>query len=189
MFARLSGVLVFCVACTGPMSPPTPEEPPPVTPAPPASPAAQTSAPAPESPSAATGTGHCAPDEKAYFDCPVAGGKHLSLCGGPDPQDAQYRYGRLGEPELVFPQTKTGGRGQFTVEGRSHVRTEGRVAMFENGGFTYEVSSYSGSGCCAPGEGEANNFKGVWVHKADETIANIDCTAAPTDQLDEWSGE
>lgn len=150
-------------------------------------PAAQVSQPAPD-PAPATGTGHCAADERAYFDCPVQGGKHLSLCGGPGPADAQYRFGPVGSPELAFPADKAGGRAAFTVEARTHVRSSGQVASFTNEGVTYEVTAMSGGGCCSPEEAAANNFQGVYVMKDGDIQATVNCAAEPTMQLDEWGG-
>lgn len=145
----------------------------------------QTSKQTPVTPPSAA-TGHCAAGEQVWFDCPITGGKRVSLCGGPGAADAQYRFGAVGSPELVFPAAATGGKAAFKVEERTHIRSQGTVAVFENEGHRYEVSSYAGGGGGA--DAESNNFQGVYVFKGDELLATVSCSEHPTMQLDEWGG-
>jgi hypothetical protein len=129
--------------------------------------------------------GHCASGEKAYFDCPASGGKHLSLCGSPDlgkpTSFLAYRFGPLGTPELVFPATPEDSVPRFRFEARMHVRSMGDTVQFDNGNIRYTVMAMSGSG--HPGEAEANNFVGVLVEEDGHLIASVNCVGDATDHL------
>jgi hypothetical protein len=60
------------------------------------------------------------------------------------------------------------------------------VLSFANGGSRYEVASMSGGGCCSDDEAAANNFKGVYVLDASDTIvAEVPCVGEVFDELDQ----
>ncbi|MCO4744896.1 MAG: hypothetical protein KC912_08905 [Proteobacteria bacterium] len=129
--------------------------------------------------------GHCSSGELAYFDCAAGDQKHLSLCGSADlsPPTAflSYRYGPLGAPELVYPESPRGSLERFHYEARAHVRSQGDTVHFDNGSFRYTVMAMSGSG--HPGEGAPNNFVGVMVEEDGKSIATVTCTGTAADQL------
>lgn len=148
----------------------------------PATTPAATAAPVPQN------VGHCTPAETAFFDCDVGRGKRLSVCGTED--GLQYRFGKVGAPELTYPPAGAAGGMGFTVEGQQTVRSEGTVLAFRNGDVRYEVTSMSGGGCCSEEEAAANNFVGVYVFKAEgyDLLATVACRGTPTDRLAELVG-
>ncbi len=89
---------------------------------------------------------HCAPNEAVYFTCRIQKtAKILSVCGSalktieslPNRDKAwlQYRFGPLGDPELVFPSRKAGSLDAF-----SHEHHKGAQSLaFSKAGVTYSV--------------------------------------------------
>lgn len=143
-----------------------------------------TPAPAADGPWKPSGeaVGHCAATEHAVLNCPVKGGKILSVCGGPGADQLQYRFGAAGKPELVFPPTPS--LEPWKVEQRTYVRAMGTVASFENEGVTYEVTSMIGGGGGGEAEAERNNFVGVAVLKDGEELTRLGCTNLDGDGLE-----
>ncbi|HSI37692.1 MAG TPA: hypothetical protein VK946_01315 [Methylotenera sp.] len=63
---------------------------------------------------------HCSNGEIDYFSCQIKGGhKVASLCGAKQEIDSssnewvQYRYGKIGKPELIYPLTKLNSAKKF----------------------------------------------------------------------------
>ncbi len=143
----------------------------------------------PSTPAATSAIGHCAADETAFFDCDVGKGKRLSVCANEG--SMQYRFGKIGAPELVFPEQAKDGAQHFTIEERAHVRSSGNVLSFHNADVRYEVTSMIGGGCCSDEEAAANNFVGVYVFKKDtyDILATVGCRGEGTDRLGELIGK
>jgi len=86
----------------------------------------------------------CTKAETTYFNCTANTGKIISLCGQVDEGDEdwlQYRYGRPGAAELVFPSSRKESVGRFTVE---RIRANGGqvgidALAFVSGGIGYSL--------------------------------------------------
>jgi|GEM_PF-5372596 len=114
-------------------------------------------------PLAATAAGHCSKDEVAYFSCKVYGSdKSVSLCGSPFRSAGawlQYRYGKPGKPEIVYPATKAPLRRHF--EGHSVYTGEILISAltFKRDGDLYEIiDSQDNTFVGATGHGKSFKF-------------------------------
>jgi hypothetical protein len=119
---------------------------------------------------------HCTSEETVVFSCPVSKQKVASICKSKELSETtgylQYRFGKLGKPEIMFPpQTERPGkyvkykRVIYSGGGGSYFR-------FNNPPYTYAVHVLFGRGW-----GEKY---GVAVLRNDKTIARHKCTRAPT---------
>lgn len=92
---------------------------------------------------------HCGPGEATVFTCPI-GGKIVSLCASSERSFSagtlQYRFGRIGNVELTYPEKPippleafTGGLALYGSGGSSYVR-------FTRAGVAYTLYRYSGIG-------------------------------------------
>jgi hypothetical protein len=85
----------------------------------------------------------CTRGEVHYFSCRTGAGPIISLCGDVDANEPwlQYRFGRPGANELVFPQSKTDSVKRFTPQ---RIRAGGGAygvdaIAFVSGGVGYSV--------------------------------------------------
>jgi len=115
----------------------------------------------------------CYPDERAAYNCPLDDGRVISVCMG---DDAVYRFGRLGDPELEVRRTLGGPdlfQGGVVGQGggqQIHIR-------FRNGAHDYIV--YSGyDGRLADNPGRAHS--GVAVLRDGEEISRLACPVTST---------
>lgn len=117
---------------------------------------------------------HCKASEVEYFSCKIKdSAKVLSLCGINEypPNDKkegwlQYRFGKPGQPELVFPENKEGSLGRFDgFWSPPSVR-------FKNGEADYEVSADAGE----------NGFYGVRATIQGKS-AEFPCDGSPPNNI------
>lgn len=113
---------------------------------------------------------HCG--EFVYFNCPVAGGKVLSVCG--EEGGVIYRFGKIGELEKEYPPGME--PGEYRIEDAGTIQSQGTALAFDGDTHSFKVVERVGAG--GP-NGEFNNFAGVEVYKADELISSIPCTEPP----------
>ena len=133
---------------------------------------------APRPCAADTAASHCSAHEQTLFNCST-GNKVVSVCATPDLSadggSVQYRYGRPGAPELVYPTTAAGWRkvthsGVLTLAGGG-----GAYLAFTNGPYRYVVYTAIGQGW-----GEK---AGVVVEKNGKRAASLPCKGKETSEL------
>ena len=97
---------------------------------------------------ATTVESHCLDDEFVYFSCRINGSvKIVSLCGGGthdyEPSWAQYHFGTIGSPELVYPRTRKGSLKQFAGFFESHkaIPFQMQEVWFRIGKYRYKIQS------------------------------------------------
>jgi hypothetical protein len=124
----------------------------------------------------------CLPGEKVYFQCGTARGKLISVCGseklaGKD-SHLQYRFGKPGKPELVYPDQKEGSVKKFFYVLYTRAQTSYQNLSFVNKGSSYTVfSNYDGD------EKPAKTY-GVQVKaKGAKTDTNVNCLGEPENHL------
>jgi hypothetical protein len=128
---------------------------------------------------AASAQSHCKKGEVVYFSCTTkSAGKVVSLCGGPlngmgperENEDGwlQYRFGRPGKPEFVYPNQKAGSWRQFEGEYQQPHQTSYYGLSFTNKQFTYTVAQREA----------ATPFYGVQVYTKERTV-QIPCVTPP----------
>ena len=89
----------------------------------------------------------CRADEQVIFSCKVADGpKFASVCGSRrlDAQRGyvQYRFGRAGAPELVFPQGLGDTQKVFRYAHYFRAQVDRTELSFERGGYKYSLYDY-----------------------------------------------
>ncbi len=120
---------------------------------------------------------HCKPDEMEYFSCKIKNSpKIVSLCGdvfvrnidnaiewgkdGPKVREdawLQYRFGKPGKLELVYPTDTKDSLRKFKAEYDRHNRGFDATISFVNGGFTYVLAILEGA------ELEKDYFYGIML--------------------------
>lgn len=102
-------------------------------------------APPSESTPPAEGTmSHCRTGERAVFSCPIDGSdKVVSVCVSDDygrrQGYLQYRFGRLGDVELAFPERLQETQERFQWQTVSYSGGWDTRIQFENGGYAYQL--------------------------------------------------
>ena len=120
----------------------------------------------------------CAPAERTVFACRT-GAKTIAVCASPGLTDAagalQYRFGRPGAPELVYP--AEGADWRAVTRSGSLVFSGGGGAFlaFTNAPYRYTVYSASGRGWGAKA--------GVVVERAGKRMASLACKGPVTSAL------
>ena len=109
----------------------------------------------------------CKPKEVLYYSCKIAGTQKLvSLCGSdlsePNSFWLQYRFGRPGKLELVYPESRGKTKPLFIDSGFdvAHLRRSGgwdSEVSFTTNGWSYTIISWMA------GEGEEGRTEGVFV--------------------------
>jgi hypothetical protein len=127
---------------------------------------------------AAAGPSHCAVGEQILFSCST-GQKTVSVCGSGDLSTpsgiVQYRFGKLGAPELLYPPANADWRKV----------TRGGVLTYAGGGGAYLVFSsapYRYVVFTAIGRGWGTKA-GVVVEKSGKRVATLACKAEETSEL------
>ncbi|ATQ42319.1 hypothetical protein [Caulobacter mirabilis] len=119
-------------------------------------------------PAGAGAVGLCSPGEEPVLSCPVEGGKVLSLCatgaGGPAAGlKLQYRFGRPGKPELVYPDRPASAKGRFFLSTTPFSGGGEERVRFRSGPYDYLVFQRDIAG--------AWNEDGTRDHYQDEGVA------------------
>jgi len=120
----------------------------------------------------------CAADETAYFDCTMASGKRLAVCGAL-PERLQYRFGRPGAVELAYPAAAGEGPKTLLIARYHRYRTERLALRFEREGVSYTVFDDREDG---------RTRGGVEVKTADARVRELVCPGAVTSRLSELVG-
>lgn len=98
-------------------------------------------------PASASPLSHCSSTETAFFSCPIVGSKKVvSLCGGGTKRGkvtwAQYRFGPISAPEIIFPTQKANSLelfgGWYEYHPGLHSMEE---VWFHRGAYSYLVES------------------------------------------------
>lgn len=96
----------------------------------------------------ASSTSHCLPQEQKLFDC-AFGRKVMSICSSPELTAksgyVQYRFGRIGNPELVYPVERTSPLGHFRYSHKYAGRWQQSHLQFSVAGHTYILFAYGNS--------------------------------------------
>jgi len=120
----------------------------------------------------------CATDETAYFECTMASGKLLAVCGAL-PERLQYRFGRPGAVELAHPAAAQDGPKTLLIARYHRYRTDRLALRFERNGVSYAVFD---------DEEDGKRRGGVEVKTADARVHELVCAGAPTSKLSELVG-
>ena len=129
-------------------------------------------------PTAAAGASHCSAKEETLFSCRT-GAKTVSVCASPDLSanagSLQYRFGRLGAAELLYPTAETNWRqvtrgGVLTFAGGG-----GSFLSFARGPYRYVVYTAIGKGW--------GQKAGVVVEKGGKRVTSLSCTDKETSDV------
>ncbi|WP_146139315.1 hypothetical protein [Simplicispira suum] len=86
---------------------------------------------------------HCLPHESVAFSCSLAVSKVVSVCfakaSNAKPATLFYRFGRLGAPELVFPESPAGSLQRFRYAHYFRYQVDRTELNFSNAGVEYSV--------------------------------------------------
>jgi hypothetical protein len=120
----------------------------------------------------------CAADETAYFDCTMASGKLLAVCGAL-PDRLQYRFGRPGAVELAHPAAAHDGPQTLLIARYHRYRTNRLTLRFERNGVSYAVFD---------DEEDGKRRGGVEVKTADARVRELVCSGTVTSRLSDLVG-
>ena len=85
----------------------------------------------------------CKANEQIFFNCTVKGGKIISLCASKQLTAKtgylQYRFGKIGAPELQFPEKLEGSQSAFRFDHYFRARVDRSDIVFKNAGYEYTV--------------------------------------------------
>lgn len=88
----------------------------------------------------------CLDGDRNLFSCAAEGDTVIAVCSAIDLSWIQYRFGKEGAPELIFPKDVTGSSSSFQYRKDNGAQYEADVLTFSTLGQRYEVTSSSGSG-------------------------------------------
>ena len=136
---------------------------------------------------------HCAANEKIYFSCNlVQSQKVVSLCGGSSESDRiswlQYRFGKIGKPEMVYPQNKNGSLEKFSgiYQNVRSASLEIREVWFRVGIYSYLIEHVAGGDRAPDSPPEDDNL--VVFQNGRRNIATFRCTPPVENNLFELDG-
>lgn len=116
----------------------------------------------------------CAAGEEAVLACGVDGGKVLSLCA----RDGllQYRFGKAGAPEMVWPDRPAPAKGRFFLSTTAFAGGGEERIRFSNGGYDYVVFQRDVALDWNPdGTRDRHQDEGVVVLKAGKVVGRRIC--------------
>lgn len=120
----------------------------------------------------------CAPTERTLFSCRT-GSKQVAVCASPELAETggvvQYRFGRPGAAELVYPAMGADWRTVTRSGGLMFSGGGGAFLAFTNERYRYVVYSAVGRGW--------GSRAGVVVEQAGKRIASLACRGAVTSDL------
>jgi hypothetical protein len=124
----------------------------------------------------------CAANEQVIFSCPT-GAHTVSICASKNPsKDAtiQYRFGKPGSLELVYPDDGAKAADAFTAGTMTFSGGGGAWLRFSKGPFRYTIFTAIGKW----GRGEAPaDAEGVAIEQDGKAFANFPCRAAADSEL------
>lgn len=124
---------------------------------------------------------HCADDEKVVFNCRVGSTKTVSICSSKETTSEsgyfQYRFGRLGKPELVYPESRGRVAQYFRVGHLIYSGGGGVYVTFRIGPVKYVVFSRTYN------HGKSND-KGVVVEQENKEPTVIWCKDPAVSKLE-----
>ncbi|MBD8528018.1 hypothetical protein [Pseudomarimonas arenosa] len=137
-------------------------------------------------PSASDSSTHCGASEEVFFSCNLEGSaKTVSLCGESSeygsPKWVQYRFGTLGDAELVFPAKRDGSLEKF---GGVH-QTAKAIGLnimevwFRVGVYDYMIEHISGGEC----EEQCEDSNDLVVFKRGKAVMKLECRAPVINNL------
>lgn len=90
---------------------------------------------------------HCTDQEQILFSCQIAkSSKVVSLCASKDLAKDQgsliYRFGKIGKPELIFPEQTEASLNAFTYSHYFRAQADRTDISFKNKEFEYQVFDY-----------------------------------------------
>ncbi len=127
---------------------------------------------------AAASSSLCAAEETTYFDCAMANGKRLAICGAL-PDRLQYRFGRPGAVELAHPAAPEDGPKALSIARYHRYRTDRLTLRFERDGVGYTVFD---------DQEEGQRRGGVRVKTADSRAHDLVCAGPVASRLGELVG-
>jgi hypothetical protein len=126
---------------------------------------------------------HCTKEEKVVFSCTV-GKKVVSVCASqnlsPSEGYMQYRFGKIGSPELLIPQLNEHPLKYVEVDAYQAASGSNGSMMFKNGEFEYTVhwSSYLSDSQTSNGSSIWLSEAGLIVMRKGKSFANFKCNLA-----------
>lgn len=122
---------------------------------------------------------HCTSDERIVYSCSV-GKKVASICASRDAAMdkgyVQYRFGVIGNPEMIFPYQKQPANNKFSFT--NEVFSGGIVVTtisFQNGSYTYSASTRFDHG---------HDLGEIDVENSGKSIATLPCMDTPVGNED-----
>lgn len=110
--------------------------------------------------------GQCTAQETTYFSCDTTRHKTIALCGAL-PSALQYRYGKPGQTELVFPDKPADGVNQLRYAHYSRYQADRSEVTFNRASTDYAVFDYTENG---------KRSAGVHVTLADGSEHEVTCS-------------
>jgi len=120
----------------------------------------------------------CTSEETVYFECTMASGELLAICGTL-PESLQYRFGRPGAIELAYPAVANEGPKALLLARYHRYRTDRVALRFEREGVSYTVFD---------DQEEGRRRGGVEVKTADARVHERACTGQVASRLGELIG-
>jgi hypothetical protein len=120
----------------------------------------------------------CAGEETAYFECTMASGKLLAVCGVL-PERVQYRFGRPGAVELAYPAAADEGPKSMSIARYHRYRTDRLALRFVRDGVAYTVFD---------DREEGRGRGGVEVKTADARVHELVCAGPFASRLSDLVG-
>jgi len=127
---------------------------------------------------AAASSSLCAREETAYFECAMADGKRLAVCGAL-PDRLQYRFGRPAAVELAYPAAPEEGPQALLIAHYQRYRTDRLTLRFGRDGVGYTVFDHQENG---------HRRSGVEVKAADARVHELVCAGRVVSRLGELVG-
>lgn len=121
----------------------------------------------------------CAAHERVVFSCST-GAHTASICASTDLSSVQYRFGKLGSVDLVYPETGTKPADAFVSGTMTFSGGGGAWLRFSKGAFRYTI--FTAIGKWGPGESPAD-AAGVAVEKGDAPFANFPCRGRAASEI------
>lgn len=136
---------------------------------------------------------HCTANETVFFSCPLAQSqKVVSLCGGIAESSrvswVQYRFGKIGQPEMVFPQNRNKSLDKFAgfQQTAKAIGLEIREVWFRVGIYSYLIEHVSGGDRVPDAPPEDNDL--VVFRDGRHLVAKFSCTQPVVNRLFELDG-